>query len=701
MSKKDFTQFTKRNVHKRNKKDRAKAELLSIIRECGFDSDNVKLKTAYDRGRSGRVSDKKRRDEKVISGVFSSSKSGFGFVGAEGLERDVFIPEDKTLGAIDGDFVEVVYHEFKNYLGEEKTEGRVRKILQFGRKTLIGEMTLERVRHGRRYYVRRILIPDDKRVGLRPEIIEDLGAEEGEKVEVEIVRNGTAFPECNVIRVFGPADSKEANYEAILREEGIEVEFSPDALESAKKAAAQPVTPEGRKDFRNELIFTMDGAGAKDLDDAVSLELTDKGYLLGVHIADVSHYVTEKTALDRAATSRGTSVYFTDKVVPMLPEALSNGACSLNAGEDKYALSAIIELDKGGEILSTELCESIIRSKVRGVYSEVNSLLSGECDGAIRKKYSEVYDSLLKMRELYLVLKDKNARRGGIDFDAPEAEIILDESGAPVAIERRERGDSEKMIEQFMLTANEAVALTLSQKGLPAVYRIHETPPKDKLSDFVNYAHNLGFDTSVITKSEDDPRAYARLLSAAEEKGLLTPVSYAMLRTMSKATYSEVRKPHFGLGIDYYCHFTSPIRRLSDLAVHRIIKKTLLGEKAPKQYESYAKRAAAAATEAELRAVSAERRIEGLYKVLFMEKHLGEEFMATVCSVTSFGLFVELENTCEGLVPLSLMPGNFIYDEKTLSLYSSEAVYRIGDRVRVRLEEADIIRGKLGFELAD
>ena len=700
MRKKDFSRISKRNVHKRNKKDRAKSELLSVLKECGFDAENVKIKASLDLGRGGRISDKKRADETIAEGVFSSSKSGFGFVKVEGAERDIFIPENKTGGAIDGDFVEIIYHSFKSRYGEEKTEGRVKRIIEYGRKTLIGELCTERVRHGRRSYYRFFLLPDDTRVSLRPDIIEDGSAREGDKVEAEIVRNGTSSPDCRIIKVFGSAESKEANYAAILSEEGIEIDFTPEALEIADRASAETVVTDGRTDLREEIILTMDGAGAKDLDDAVSLcRLADGGYRLGVHIADVSHYVKEKTALDRAAMSRGTSVYFTDKVVPMLPAVLSNGACSLNGGEDKYALSAIIDLDEKGMIRETVIKETVIRSKVRGVYSEINLLLSGEESAELVEKYRDVLPTIRMMHSLYLILKEKNASRGSIDFDAPEAEIILDESGLPVRIEKRERGDSERMIEQFMLTANEAVATALHEKGIPCVYRIHEAPPKDKLSDFVNYVHNLGFDTSVITKNENDSLAYARLLSVADERGMLLPVSYAMLRTMSKAVYSEVKKPHFGLGIENYCHFTSPIRRLSDLATHRIIKKTLLGEKTPKQYESYAKRAAAAATEAELRAVSAERRIENLYKVLFMEEHIGEEFDAIVCSVTSFGLFVELSNTCEGLVPLSLMPGAFIYEERSLTLRSADKIYRVADPVRVRLIEADRVRGKLGFEI--
>ena len=697
MRKKDFNRFAKRNVHKRKKKEDSKSALLRTVRELGFSTEGVKVKESFDGGRRARASLKRRGDEVLAEGVFSSSKSGFGFVRVEGLERDVFIPADKTASSIDGDFVEIIYHVYHDRFGEEKTEGRVKRIIQYGRKSIIGTVSEERTRHGRRVYVYRYVLPDDARLSLRPIIDEDGGAKLGEKVEAEIKRTG-AEPLCNVVKIFGETESKEANYEAILSDEGIITDFTPEELAEAESAALLPISPEGRADRRGEIIFTIDGEDAKDLDDAVSVrKLASGGYRLGVHIADVSHYVREKCALDRAVMARGTSVYFTDKVVPMLPKALSNGACSLNPEEDKYTLSAIIDLDKLGNIVNTRLEESLIRSKCRGVYSEVNLLFSGKADRKIKEKYKAVSGTLGRMRELYIILSEKSRARGSVDFDAPEAKILLDGEGSPVDIIKRERGEAERLIEQFMLTANEAVATLLYERTIPCVYRIHEPPPPDKLSDFVDYMHNLGFDTSVISKKDADSKSFSALLKLAEQRGLLLPVSYTMLRTMSKAKYSEIKRSHFGLGIENYCHFTSPIRRLSDLATHRIIKKTLLGDKNPKYYASYAKRAAAAATEAELRAVSAERRIENLYKTLYMRERVGESFDGTVTSVSSFGLFVELDNTCEGLIPASALAYGTFFDEKNLMMRSAKRVWRIGDRLRVTLEEADVIRGKLRF----
>lgn len=700
MKNNNFNKFAKRNTHKRRSKDAARAELLRAVRDVESKYSGFKIRDSFDGGRPARVSRYPHRDEKTVRGVFSSSKSGFGFVRTEETERDIFIPEHKTRGAIDGDLVEVIYHSYTGYNGEEKTEGRISQIVEYGRKTIVGTLDEEIYRHGRRTYRSSVIIPDDPHLTLTPYVSDTMGAEIGDKVIARLVRNNNSSVECVVTAILGHTESREANYAAILAESGIETEFTSEELSEAERLASIPLTGDGRARFE-DIIFTIDGEGAKDLDDAVSIKRLDFGWRLGVHIADVSQYVKEKTALDRCAMARGTSVYFVDKVVPMLPKALSNGACSLNSGEEKYSLSAIIELDNEGNILNTEIKESIIISSVRGVYSEINLLFDGSGNSELREKYKHVYPSLEAMRELYEILLKKRERQGYIDFDTAEAEIYLGDDGLPSHIDRRERGVSERMIEQFMLTANEAVATLLYNKGIPCVYRIHEPPPEEKFSEFVTYAHNLGFDTSVITKRDVTPKALQNLLSESEARGNISQVSHAMLRAMSKAKYSSERSSHFGLGMETYCHFTSPIRRLSDLATHRIIKRVFIGGKRPEAYVSYARRAAAAATDAELRAEGAERRIENLYKALYMAEHLGEVFPATVSSVTQYGLFCELENTCEGLVPISELPGMFIFDEKTLSIRGGDISYHIADKLSVMLEEVDIIRGKLRFSIAD
>lgn len=699
-TKKDFKKFTKRNVHKRRAKEKSREQLLKIQESISEKYPYAKVMATEDLGRSGRGSAKPHRDEIVERGIYSSSRSGYGFVARESGGADIFIPEGRSLGAIDGDFVEIIYHTYQNRFGEEKTEGRVRRIIEYGRKTVIGTAVEHWVRHGRRRYLSVSLVPDDSNIGVGFDIVDSLAEfSSGDKIEAEILRRGNGN-ECKVIRSFGDTYSREANYEAVLAEAGITVDFTAQELAEAERVSKATLSHDGRV-VRREIILTIDGEGAKDLDDAVSLvRLPNGSFRLGVHIADVSEYVKEKTHLDRAAMARGTSVYFTDKVVPMLPSALSNGACSLNAGEEKYTLSAMIDLDSEGNIRALSLEPSVIVSRVRGVYSEVNKLFSGEADAYIKRKYKEVMPTLLKMRELYAVLKKKSQRRGYLDFDAPEAEIILDEGGEPVDIVKRERGEAERMIEQFMLCANEAVATYLYEREIPCVYRIHDRPDAEKLASFLTYAHNLGLDTRVVDREKVSAEQLSVLLTEAEERGISSSLSYTMLRSMAKAKYSEIKQSHFGLGIENYCHFTSPIRRLSDLATHRIIKKVLVEKKRPEAYRSYAKRAASAATEAELRATGAERKIEDLYKCIYMSAHIGEVFSATVSSVTSFGMFAELDNTCEGLIPIGDMGGAFVFDEGNISLRSSEVSYHIGDNIKIKVEECDIIRAKVRFSLA-
>ena len=700
-TKKNFDTFKKRETRSTRGRDAAKRELLRAVMETNVGFDSLKFSDSYDGGRRSRISPKARRDEEVAVGEFSSSRSGFGFVKVDGRETDIFIPEDRTLGAIDGDEVEIVFHSYTSRMGEEKTEGRVRKILREGRKTVIG--TVE----ARKRYLRSrglpineyILVPDDSKLSENYRIIDIGTATVGDKAEAQIIR-GTGYHECRVKRVFGKAESFGANYEAILAECEIPVEFTREELAEAEFFASFPLSDEGRV-RRKEIIFTIDGEDAKDLDDAVSLKKVRGGWQLGVHIADVSSYVKERTHLDRAVMARGTSVYFTDKVVPMLPVALSNGACSLNAGEDKYTLSAIISLDEDGEIKGVKIEPSIINSRVRGVYSEVNKILAGEADEPTRVKYKEVKSSLERMEKLYNILLSKAKMRGYMELDTEESMILLDSDGVPYDIVPRERGVSERMIEQFMLTANEAVAKFLSEKDIPCVYRVHDDPPPEKLFGFLTYAHNLGFDATVINKDKCEAKDFSLLLALAEKKGMSRQVSYTMLRAMSKAKYSDIRSKHFGLSLTHYCHFTSPIRRLSDLATHRIIHKVIIEGKRPEQYAKYAHRAAAAATDAELRAIGAERRIENLYKVIYMSGKVGEEFDAVINSVTSFGFFASLENTCEGLVPISELNGDYIFDEKNLTLRSKRHTYRIADEVRVRLEEADLVRGKLRFSVVE
>ncbi|MBR2343671.1 MAG: VacB/RNase II family 3'-5' exoribonuclease [Clostridia bacterium] len=689
-ARKNLEKYTSRAAQKRRGKARLQHELSLIAEQMGVSVEGAHLGEAVSRGKE------REGTERHVRGVYMGTAQGYGFVRCPDFSEDIFIPRGRSMGAIDGDEVEAAFHEYSGYLGERKTEGRVLKIINEGRHTLVGVLSHgERARHGRET----VFIPDDPHISIRPRITDTAGAKIGEKVLVSIKRGGqSGLPTASVVRVFGSPNTREANYGAILAECEIECEFSDEELLAAERSAARPVTAEGRE-VPSEIIFTIDGEGAKDLDDAVSIRETEDGYLVGVHIADVSYYVGERSSLMRAAFARGTSVYFTDKVVPMLPAALSNGACSLNAGEDKYAVSAMISLDKSGNTVGLCLFPSVIRSRVRGVYSEVNSIFDGTADDGILEKYKEVIPSLYLMREVYGILAERLHRRGYIDMELPEAGIILSPDGTVEDIVKRERGISERIIEQLMLLANEAVARELTDRGLPAVYRIHERPSADKLEGLLPYLRSLGLDASGISSPSASARDFALLLASAEDKGVRAEVSAVMLRAMMKARYSDTRHIHFGLASDCYCHFTSPIRRLADLATHTVIRKTLFEGESPRGTVSLARRAAAAATDGELRALTAERKIENLYKALYMRERIGEVYDAVVSSVGAFGVFATLENTCEGLIPAERLSPLATFDERTMSVVARGRSLRLGDRIEIKVDDVDISRGRVYFSL--
>ncbi len=652
-------------------------------------------------------------DESIfIRGSFRGNRRGFGFVTPEGKderEEDIFIPEEYVSDAIDGDIVicELLGRAHRgDRHGEIRPEGRIVRVEEHTRRTLIGTLAEKNV--GSRKKVRSVffIIPDDDKLSFQTvcEMSDGIECKSGDKVEAEITRypaHGFAA-RARITACLGESSSREANYEAILRSNGIRTEFPAEVLDEAKKVSSTtPRMTKSRLDLREKEIFTIDGADAKDLDDAISLEKTADGWMLGVHIADVSHYVRSGSELDREAIERGTSVYFTDKVVPMLPRELSNGICSLNAGVQRYTLSALISLDKNAAIKDVTLAESLIRSKVRGVYSEVNDIFERGERSEFAEKYACVSDSLKLMKQLYKKLKKRSQARGALELETAEAAILLDEKGEPTEIIRRERGDAEKMIEQFMLCANEAVANKLCDAGLPCVYRIHEDPDPEKLSAFCEFAYNLGLPVTEL-KSSPTPASLGRVLDAAAEKGIASTVSSVALRSLAKARYSAKPSRHFGLGIEKYCHFTSPIRRYPDLATHRIIKNTLINScdvKKAEIWQAFAKKAAEQSSENELRAVAAERDIEDLYKCVYMSSRIGNEYDGIISSVTSFGFFVELENTCEGMVPISDLNGWYEFDERRMTLSNGMKVFSLGMPVRVRVEKADIVRGKVDFSL--
>ncbi len=646
-------------------------------------------------------------DSVLIEGTFSASERGFGFVTADErykLPDDIFIPARFTEGAFDGDRVEINVKKraLKNTGGEFHAEGQVVRIIERGVKQFCGTLILDGHLLGRNFSPYRV-IPDNPRLMLEAEIDDIMDIEIGNKVEVRLLDygRGPRPPKGEIIRDLGKTLSLGANYESVLFEHGIRTEFPTEALRCAEKAAEEPICADGRLDLRDKAIFTIDGADAKDLDDAISLDVTETGYTLGVHIADVSHYVRYGTPTDKEAFARGTSVYFIDKVVPMLPVCLSNGVCSLNADTDKYTLSAFIDLNKDGEITACRIKNAIIRSRVRGVYSEVNDLFKNKSKSKFYRKYKDVYKTLTTMYPLYEVLAKRAKMRGVLELESAEARFVIDENGMPLDIIKRERGDAEKMIEQFMLTANEAVARYMCARGIPSVFRVHEAPSEEKLTAYKTFVKNAGLSTLSLRAKKLSTAAFEPILAEAAERGMENVISRLTLRAQMKAKYSEVRDDHFGLGLSYYCHFTSPIRRYPDLSVHRILKYAMEhGEEAAiKRYTKFAAESAAASSENELKAMAAERDIEDLYKVIFMQNEVGNEFDAVISSVTSFGLFCELENTCEGLVPIEVLGDGFKFREETLTLGCGREQYKLGQTLRVRITEANVLRRRIYMEI--
>lgn len=682
----------------------------------------------------------------TVEGTFAYSGRGFGFcIPDEDYDLpDIFLPPRMTMGAMSGDRITV---KLNGKAEGDKLEGEVVDV-DYACSSIIGTL------HRKRGYS--YVVPDSKRFGVIiyiPEVEADrAGDANSDLLKVEVrpheeefftrthsitVRGPYDMPYFDtmgeIANVFGSALTKDANYAAILYSSGIRTEFPESVLRHADQTAKEPIVPmENRVDLRDKLILTIDGAGAKDLDDAISLERDGGNWVLGVHIADVSHYVRQNTPTEYEARERGTSVYFTDKVVPMLPESLSNGACSLNAGTDKYALSAEITLSPDGRRLRTKIYKSLIRSTVRGVYDEVNALFADGESSIYYEKYREVYPMLSDMRELYEILAKGSRERGVMELEDSEAVIVLDGEEKPVDILRRERGDAEKLIEQFMLQANYGVAETLKTLGLPCLYRTHEKPDREKMQAFAVFAHNLRLDVRGIYTEEKTPKRLhdeeeeaptsmkeiaalseklMGILDEANERGIGGIVSTVLLRSMMKAKYQSVCAPHFGLGAPVYCHFTSPIRRYPDLFVHTVITtvlektglpyldrfcggadKTCVGELAAAAYDR-----GVSSSDAELRAQTAERDITDLYMAIYMSDKLGQEFDVTVCSVIRSGMFVQCDNLVEGFIPAACWPGAKVNDE-FMTLAADGVVYTLGSRLTAVLYDVDIATGKITFE---
>ncbi len=636
-----------------------------------------------------------------VAGTLSISEKGFGFVIPleEGLE-DIFIAASDLGGAMHKD--KVLARITRRPRGG-RCEGEIYQVISRGYSSIVGRYEKE---DGFGF-----VTPDEKRINFDIFIPEHLsfGAQTGEKVVVTIVRypESNRNPEGEIIERLGFAGEPGIDVLSVIRRFGLKDEFDPETLEAAQAVPGTITESDlaGRRDFRDETVITIDGDDSKDLDDAVSIRLLDSGhYELGVHIADVAHYVRAGSALDREAFARGNSVYLADRVIPMLPVELSNGICSLNPHVDRLTLSVVMEIDQNGTVVDHELCESVICSSERMTYRNVTKILQHE-DSEIEERYRHIEKDLNLMLDLALILRKKRVRRGAVDFDFPEAKAVLNEKGEPTAIEKYEITVSNRIIEEFMLVCNETVAQSAFWRGLPFVYRIHEKPSEDKVAAFELFLHNFGFSLR-RPRGDIEAMAFQRVMNKVRGTVLERVISTAMLRSMMKAIYSPRNEGHFALAAKYYTHFTSPIRRYPDLCIHRILKMALhgeLNEAAEEKLKSFVSEAAEHSSECERTAEDAEREVFKLKAAEYMKNHIGEEFDGIISSVTNFGMFVELENTIEGLIRIvNLDDDYYIYDEQRLTLTGehSRKTYRIGDVVRVLLVGADEQTRQIDFVLS-
>lgn len=637
------------------------------------------------------------REENRKTAVIVSLSKGFAFARmTEGDEPDLFIHSSGLNGALLGDKVEVL-----PVMNDPKgPSGRVLKILEKKEQRTTGTIVREGFYHALRAdcAIRYDISIMDRDL---------LGAKEGDKVMAELyTRPGGDRLFARVVKIYGAGSSARVCADAILEQNDIPAVFPKEVLQEAEAVSSRGVTDEDRKDrldLRRFAIFTIDSASAKDLDDAISVTRTRTGgFKLGVHIADVSHYVKEGSRLDAEAITRGTSVYFADRVVPMLPEALSNGVCSLNAGEDKLTFSAIIHLDGEGNMEKYEFRKSVIRSKVRGVYSEVNEIFAKTASKELKQKYAPVIRGLNAARELANILKRRAKERGYMDLESVEPQFTLDENGVCVDVKPRRSGEAEEMIEQLMICANQAAAKLAKEKGIPFVYRVHGHPEQRRIDTLIELLDALGVSAKEIRQGEPKTKDFAAILERVRDTPAQRVISHQLLRTMDKARYSTEPIGHFGLALADYSHFTSPIRRYPDTAIHRILSALCEG-KSPaeigRMYSGFAHNAAEESSRLEVRAMTAERSAEDCYMAEYIRQHIGEEYTGIISGVTARGVFVQLPSSVEGFVPVDSFEGcQFTYDG-LITQYDalSHKKLTIGQELRVQVVAADVATGRIDF----
>lgn len=630
--------------------------------------------------------------EDVEATLVSLSKN-FGFARPDSGGDDIFIHGSALQGALVGD--KIIVGDIRK--DDRGPSGRVRRIVEHKPAQTTGTVSI--TDEGIEF------IPDNAiRYNLRMRDRDLNGAKNGDKVMASLeqdYRGDWAY--ASVKKVFGSGRTARVCADAIVEQYGIPHVFPQEVLDEAERVGNEPISDEEyakRLDLRGEPIFTIDSKDAKDLDDAISVKRTDFGYTLGVHIADVSHYVKEGSAIDEEAINRGTSVYFADRVIPMLPEVLSNGACSLNAGTDKLAFSALIELDKEGHITKYDFKKTIINSKVRGVYSEVNEILDGTASEEILNKYAPVMESLMSAKELADILKANSAARGTMELDSGESKFILDENGICIDIMPRVSGEAEQLIEQMMVTANIAAAKFSLDHKLPFLYRVHGTPDPKRVEELVTLLQLVGVPCKEIVKPNPETQDFATILDRVRGLPCETLVSQRLLRTMEKARYSTEETGHFGLALSDYSHYTSPIRRYPDTSIHRVLSAFVEGMPAEEVRRRYAQFCETSATESsrnEIRALIAERDAEDCYMAEYMSQHIGEHFEGTVSGVTMRGVFVRLENSVEGFVSLDAFEGeDFVYDG-LITQRSPKRELTIGTPLPIIVASAYVATGKVDF----
>ncbi len=636
----------------------------------------------------------------ILVGTYEGNAKGFGFVTVEGETEDIFIPESASNGALNEDLVQVVLRSGK---GGKRREGEIIKILEHGVTELVG--TYQKSQNFG------FVVPDNNKISrdIFIPIEKSKGAMTGHKVVVKISSYGdkNKKPEGVVKEIIGHINDPGTDILSVVKSLNIPMEFPDEVMKQVERIPNEVDSKDmaGRMDIRDWQTVTIDGEDAKDLDDAITVQKEGNRYVLGVHIADVANYVQEHTPLDKEALKRGTSVYLVDRVIPMLPHKLSNGICSLNAGADRLALSCIMEIDEKGNVVGHRIAETVLRVDRRMDYTTVKKILEDNDEAAIQE-YKELVPMFRLMEELAGILREKRHKRGSIDFDFPESKILLDEKGHPVEIKPYERNMATKIIEDFMLIANETIAEDYFWQELPFVYRTHDNPDSEKMLKLGLFINNFGYAIKT-TQEEINPKELQKLLERIDGTDEETLISRLTLRSMKQAKYTTNCSGHFGLATKYYCHFTSPIRRYPDLQIHRIIKENLRGglnEKRIRHYESILPGVADQSSTTERRADEAERDTDKLKKVEYMEQHIGEEFTGVISGITNWGMYVELPNTIEGMVRITeIRDDYYYYDEEKYELVgeTTKRTFKLGQEVKIQVAATDKMLRQIDFSLAE